>query len=332
MHQYITPPHHPRFSIIIPVYNTEKYLRQCIESILKQDFSDFELWLIDDGSTDNSGSICDSYRDCDNRVKVVHKTNAGVSSARNVGIEKANGEYVLFIDSDDYLKPHALVTFYNSLNIFPDAEYIKGNFYLLIDGKNELESIWKSGRSRYANRLLTGEEMLTKILKTEFFTHNSLYKRQFLEEHNLRFNEELTMLEDVVFLIRFCSFAKKCVFQPTETLTYRFSENSLLRGKWNLAKVKSLAIGSYYVRNLMPSYNNAGKSLLTKRYVEMAITAINQASISLNKTEQRVVLEEIKKYHKKLPMVARSVKHFICLALYNINPEIPMLLLSRLYR
>lgn len=94
----------PKISIIVPVYNVEKYLRKCIDSILNQTFKDFELILIDDGSTDESGKICDEYNLKDNRIKVIHKENGGLSSARNAGLDIAQGEYIGFVDSDDWIE------------------------------------------------------------------------------------------------------------------------------------------------------------------------------------------------------------------------------------
>ena len=95
----------PKISIIVPVYNAEQYLPKCIESILDQKEKDFELLLIDDGSQDNSGKICDTYAEKDDRIRVFHKENGGVSSARNLVLEEATGEMVFFIDSDDYVGP-----------------------------------------------------------------------------------------------------------------------------------------------------------------------------------------------------------------------------------
>lgn len=95
----------PKISIIVPVYKAEEYLPRCIESILSQDFTDFEVLLIDDGSPDNSGKICDEYAVKDNRIRVFHKKNGGVSSARNLGLDNARGEWISFIDADDYLSP-----------------------------------------------------------------------------------------------------------------------------------------------------------------------------------------------------------------------------------
>lgn len=95
-----------KFSIIIPVYNTEKFLHACIDSVLAQKFADFELILVDDGSTDSSGRICDEYKDP--RIKVIHRENSGVSVARNIGINAASGEYMMFVDADDTISPHTL--------------------------------------------------------------------------------------------------------------------------------------------------------------------------------------------------------------------------------
>ena len=110
-----------RISIIVPVYNVEKYLKKCVDSILGQTFTDFELLLIDDGSTDNSGSICDELAKTDNRIKVIHKENGGLSDARNIGIEVAKGDFIGFIDSDDYIDEDMYAFLYNNILKY-DAE------------------------------------------------------------------------------------------------------------------------------------------------------------------------------------------------------------------
>ena len=106
----------PEISIIVPVYKVEKYLRHCVDSILAQTFTDFELLLIDDGSPDNSGAICDEYAEKDNRVRVFHKENGGVSSARNLGLDNARGTYIMFCDSDDYVADNWAEKLYEFMN------------------------------------------------------------------------------------------------------------------------------------------------------------------------------------------------------------------------
>lgn len=121
-------------SIIVPVYNVEKYLKDCIESILKQSMQDFELILVDDGSTDSSGTICDRYAEKDSRIKVVHTKNGGLSAARNAGIEIARGEFVAFVDSDDYVLPEFIEQMYKKI-LETDADICECNFSYLKNQK-----------------------------------------------------------------------------------------------------------------------------------------------------------------------------------------------------
>ncbi|WP_455719406.1 glycosyltransferase family 2 protein [Agathobacter sp.] len=129
-------------SVIVPVYNVEKYLEKCIESILHQTYKDFELVLIDDGSSDSSGIICDEYGDRDNIV-IVHKTNGGLADARNRGIEISRGDYITFIDSDDYIRSDYLETLYEVL-CKTDVDIVISNFINIHEGKNITQNITKN--------------------------------------------------------------------------------------------------------------------------------------------------------------------------------------------
>ena len=126
-------------SIIVPVYNVDQYLENCIESILNQTFKDYELILIDDGSTDKSGEICDKYEKKDNRIKVIHKYNGGLSSARNAGLDLACGKYIGFVDSDDSIHPEMYEILYDLQQIY-NADISVCSFkkvYENIDVKNK---------------------------------------------------------------------------------------------------------------------------------------------------------------------------------------------------
>ena len=123
-------------SIIVPVYQVETYLRQCIDSILAQTFTDFELILVDDGSKDKSGEICEEYAGKDGRVRVIHKENGGLSDARNAGLEQAAGEYFMFVDSDDYIAPTMIERLYNSIQS-ESADIAACNFCYVFDKKEK---------------------------------------------------------------------------------------------------------------------------------------------------------------------------------------------------
>ena len=142
----------PKISVIVPVYNTEKYLHRCIDSILDQTFTDFELLLIDDGSTDSSGTICDEYAAKDSRVRVFHKENGGVSSARNMGLDNAYGEWITFVDSDDYLIDQSGLTLLARTNIEADLiifSYLWNNNLVRCPSSNHFEKIFFSYQEKY---------------------------------------------------------------------------------------------------------------------------------------------------------------------------------------
>ena len=118
----------PKVSIVVPIYNVEKYLEQCIDSIINQTLKEIEIILVDDGSPDNCPQICDDYVKKDSRIKVVHKTNGGLSSARNAGIEIATGDYIGFVDSDDYIELDMYEKMYN-IAIENNVDFVMSDYY-----------------------------------------------------------------------------------------------------------------------------------------------------------------------------------------------------------
>ena len=129
----------PLISIIIPVYKVEKYLERCIKSVLDQTYKNLQIILVDDGSPDNCGNICDNYAKIDNRIEVIHKENGGLSDARNVGLKKARGKYIGFVDSDDYVSNEMFENMYNTL-VNNNADISICNFYTVIDNKNIIKN------------------------------------------------------------------------------------------------------------------------------------------------------------------------------------------------
>ena len=181
-----------KISVIVPIYNAETSLCCCINSILTQTFNDFELLLINDGSKDNSGTICDDYAVKDSRVRVFHKENGGVSSARNLGLDYARGEWITFVDSDDWIEKTAL---YNMLED-SDADIIVGSMHFAND--NTIGTFPARGK-------VNGEKF--ELLLAENIDHHSicgpcakLFKNKIIQDNHIRFNETLTFGEDSVFV------------------------------------------------------------------------------------------------------------------------------------
>lgn len=188
-------------SIIVPVYKAEKYIHRCIDSILAQSHSDFELLLIDDGSPDNCGAICDEYATMDRRVRVFHKVNGGVSSARNLGLDHAQGEWITFVDVDDYLHSDYL----SSLYAMNDADMVVGSFQLV--GSDEKWDVVLE--DRFYDRKLFGDGIFDLLIKVNFQTPwGKLFKHSLLNAHHLRFDEEMIANEDFLFVLNYLIYVQ----------------------------------------------------------------------------------------------------------------------------
>lgn len=161
----------PIISIIVPIYKVEDYLRKCIDSILTQTFTNFELILVNDGSPDNCGSICDDYAKIDNRIKVIHKSNGGLSSARNAGLDIANGKYIGFVDSDDWLEKDMYATLFEYIKRYDADISVCGRYRV---GENIFKEINNDGNIIVYNRENAMRELLSDNIKSSAW--DKLYK------------------------------------------------------------------------------------------------------------------------------------------------------------
>lgn len=179
----------PRLSIIVPIYNVEKYLSRCIESILNQTFKDFELILVNDGSTDNCKEICEKYKRMDSRIIVANKKNGGLSSARNLGIDISKGDYIGFVDSDDFIDVHMYEILLNTINAYDSdiviCDYYKVNEYD-IKKYEKMKSNNKDIKVENINNIDVIERIITRDIKI-VVAWNKIYKRSLFD--NLRYKE-----------------------------------------------------------------------------------------------------------------------------------------------
>lgn len=211
-----------KISVIIPVYNKSSALCACLDSILTQTFQDFECILIDDGSTDESGEICDQYCCREDRIKILHKQNGGVSSARNAGIEMAQGKYLMFCDADDTIPPDALENLLRPYGSFDGQLTVGGFVDVLVDTQeNTVRSIHSNFRD-YTEIDTTDPEALYG-----FFEKNSmlsscgkLFRRDIIMEYGLRFDTGLVVLEDYAFVIEYLSHCKRICMIPENVYNY----------------------------------------------------------------------------------------------------------------
>lgn len=209
----------PLISVIVPVYNVEKYLKRCIDSILAQTFTDFELLLIDDGSTDNSGEVCDEYVKKDNRIKVFHKINGGVSSSRNLGLDNSKGQYITFVDSDDYVSFAILEILLNKLFEF-NADISACCAYRLNKERKEEMNFVKKDDIIYSPNIL--QQRIFQF-RQESAVWNKLYKREVIG--NTRFQGKTN--EEILFNYKCFLKSNRIIYTNKKLYYYCNTPNSI---------------------------------------------------------------------------------------------------------
>ncbi len=220
-------------SVIIPVYKVQDYLPKCIESVLQQTYHNLEIILVDDGSPDKCGKICDSYARKDERIRVVHKTNGGLASARNAGLECATGDYVCFIDSDDWITKNAIQVLYQGIKRY-DADCSVGKCITILDKKGKLKPQNTSKQPVRYVTTATSTEAMKQVLLTCSSAFNRLYKRKMIQK--LRFPEG-KINEDEPLMLRIYAKCKKIVFLNQDTYYYRKRSNSITTSRFSLKNV-----------------------------------------------------------------------------------------------
>ena len=214
----------PTISVIVPVYKVEAYLDYCVKSILAQTYTDFELILVDDGSPDRSGAICDEYAEKNPRVRVIHKENGGVSSARNTGLAVAFGEYVTFVDSDDWLSTTFLADAVEACVTQGLDLFMSGFTRVWQDGRTTSYCIPKEIESEKA---FLREDDYTQLLKANYIASScaKLFRRDLIGE--TRFSSNMRFGEDLTFVFALLEKQPRCLAVPTAYYCYRATENSL---------------------------------------------------------------------------------------------------------
>lgn len=250
----------PTVSIIVPVYNAETTISRCIESIINQEYRDFELLLIDDGSTDSSGTICDRYAAEDSRIRLIHKENTGVSETRNMALDLACGTYLQFLDSDDWITPNATRLFVEEAERY-HCDMVISDFYRVVGKrvaqKGDIDD----------DCVLTQEEFSAHMLQNpaDFYygvLWNKLYRRDIVEKYHLRMNPQISWCEDFMFNLEYIRHAE--VFYALQVPVYYY-----VKTKGSLAS-QGMSISKTIKMKLMvfEYYNNFYKHVLDEEDYE----------------------------------------------------------------
>lgn len=189
-----------KISVIVPIYNTQKYLARCFDSIMSQTESDLEIILVDDGSADDSGRICDAYAEKDKRFRVWHKDNGGVSSARNAGIDMMNGEYCCFVDSDDYISENYISVLLNHLKLYCCD--------ISVCGLSRSDTTGISNRVTVLNRREAQFSLFNEMGGMKGYIGGKLFKTDIIKNKNIKFDENQALAEDLLFLFDYLMYCQ----------------------------------------------------------------------------------------------------------------------------
>ena len=236
----------PTVSIIVPVYNASKTLRRCVDSVLKQEYTDFELWLVDDGSRDGSGALCDAYADQDPRVQVIHKENAGVSAARNDALDRAQGIFLQFLDSDDWLAPEATRLLVRSAQE-NRCDMVIADFYRVsgdrVSHKGEIDEEGVMSREEFAAHMMENPaDYYYGVL------WNKLFRRDIVESCRLRMDADVRWCEDFLFNLEYILHGETFYALRTPIYYYVKTKGSLVAQSLTLPNVirTKLRVFEYY--------------------------------------------------------------------------------------
>lgn len=332
-----------KLTIVIPVYNAEKYLERCILSLLNQNAKDYELILIDDGSRDNSGKICDRYAEKYNNIRVIHKENGGVSSARNLGIDEAKGEYITFIDADDFVSSNYFATVFNYINNYKTDWFLfnlyrqkpSGNFFAqklpLDDGDyDDPDCLIYYSVAYYS--FVNGS--YTKIHKTSI-----------IKENNLRFNENIKLCEDNIFALDYIASIKNFTICDAPMYFYAINEGSATQKRKlqyfadddflffkyeNLINTKNREelsldlLYETYLRRCFYNIDNLMKQKIKKTTIRSALISTKMCDALLKyKYKKKYVIKAMKKrlyYFSKGKWVSYACSTFFFKVLKKIGP------------
>ena len=245
----------PKVSIIVPIYKVEKYIYKCINSILGQSLTEFELILVDDGSPDRCGEICDEYSKKDNRIKVIHKNNGGVSSARNIGIDNACGEYIGFVDPDDYIDANMYEILYKCAKK-NNAEVVISSFSFIRNCKEEKQDV--SNDELIFNKYEAITKYFDMVYPFNFsFMCNKLIKRELFED--IRLNINILVQEDTEIMVKIYNRRKNIVYLGQALYFYQLRDESATSNKISKGKIttEEAFLNIYiYIKENLPQFNS----------------------------------------------------------------------------
>lgn len=293
-----------KVSVVVPVYNAEKYIDKCINSIIKQTLEDIEIILINDGSRDKSLEICKKYEHIDSRVRVIDKPNSGVSSSRNIGIDISTGEYITFIDADDWIESNMIENLYIKAKAYKGSIVISNYFRNYI---NKEHIVNLNIEDEYLENNEIKEKLIFPLIGNKHIDKKDsilgfrspwakLFRLDIIKEHNIRFREELTIYEDALFNIEFLSKVNRVIIDKNAYYHYFNNLNSTLNlyneNCWITNKMYIELVSEFLIEN---NYKNQ----IASRFIFMKLDLITKAIFNECKfTNKKNIYKRIKNIDK----------------------------------
>lgn len=302
----------PLVSILIPVYKIpEKHLRKCIESVINQSLKNIEIIIVDDGSPDNCGSICDEYASNDSRINVIHKTNNGLASARNTAFDNANGKFITFLDGDDFLELNACEIAYTKA-VEKNVDLVFWNQYTEYSHSTEIVKTMGDNELEFKEKQC--KELQAKIL--DFNSHiaqvfSKLINREFLIKNNIRHNDQLKQgAEGFIFNILLFEHLNSAYYVPIPLLHYVYNENSISHSS-NEENYYMIIRCFEYIENFIE--NSSNKEVLEKNLYNRILYVIVTTGITgyFNPNNKITYTEKVKGFKKflKEPLIIKSLNY-----------------------
>lgn len=318
---------HRKVSVIIPVYKVEKYLKRCIESVVNQSYKNIEIILVNDGSPDKCGEICDAYARIDSRIKVIHKENGGLSSARNAGLDIASGEYIMFVDSDDWISEDTL----EKLNRYIEKGYDIINFKFrfakektenIIKLNDKIKDSYECNLLSYIDKLFSGE--------LDFFIWNKLYKKDLFTE--VRFPEGRNY-EDLATIYKLYFKAKNIIVTDYTLYYYWLGNSNSITSNSTIKNMTDYLVSAKEIYEVNKNYLQINKrdfSNVDTWYKMMIIQLLINYTKSTYKDDdlKREILSELRSSKARISAVYKQGK-FIKYALYKSRLLIPIIKLKK---
>lgn len=307
-----------KFSIIIPIYKVEKYLEQCINSVLNQSFIDYELILVDDGSPDLCGKICDNFAENDDRIKVIHKKNNGLSSARNDGLKISHGDYIVFLDGDDAMCENALQNISELIEEYLYPEMIIGNIIHWSIGNNEIivDNSKYMSKQDIMNILEINQLYAKDSVQLPWRAYQSIYKKNFLIENNLYFDEQLVGAEDCDYYLKVMQKLKTFRITDIAFVKYRVNrEGSIINTpSYNsvIGQLKTFA-NAYNSANIFPD-----ERLMQTYFADRYTNIIMLINLLKSSNEKKICYDFIKMHKFILKSTSKKPKFIFAKIIWKL--------------